>query len=264
MALNPCIECGHPISSRAAACPHCGCPVSTDSAAVPDASPPVPPSTQAATLGVQPPSPAGPAPTELPALREDVLPPRVWNTAPARPWRRFAARLFDINLVGALVIFSASEFVAGVFGPAAHAAIFGSEIMTNQFLATIVSIAICVVPIAYITGALGTTPGKFLFGVRVVNPAGRPLGFKGALQREIEVWTEGLGLGVPIVNLVMMAKSHGQLLKAGYSSWDRPEVSVVEYRRLSVWLVVLIVAGMVLLISLLLVLQILSKMAGAS
>lgn len=191
------------------------------------------------------------------------MPPSVWCSAPVHPWRRFAARFFDINLVGTLIIFASSVFITGVFGPTVNTAIFGSELMTNQLLSGIVTVAICVVPLAFVTGALGTTPGKFLFGVRVLNPAGRPLGFKGALQREIEVWTEGLGLGVPIVILVMMAKSRGQLLKAGHSNWDRPDVSIVEYRRLSVWLALSIIAGMVMLISLLLVLQVLSKMAGA-
>lgn len=263
MALKPCFECGHPISSRAAACPHCGCPVEQEVIAS-ATSPAAPPSKQVVSVAEQPASSAELPPRIDLEAHAAVLPPIDWRSEPVRPWRRLAARFFDINFVGALIIFAASEFVAGVFGLAAHAAIFGSEFMTNQFLAAIVSVAICVVPIAYITGALGTTPGKFLFGVRVMNPAGRPLGFKGALRRETEVWTEGLGLGVPIVNLVMMAKSRSQLQKAGHSNWDRPDVSIVEYRRVSVWLVLSFIAGIVMLICLLLVLQILSTIAGAA
>lgn len=43
MALNPCSECGNPVSEKAAACPRCGCPAPVESASSSDPRPPTPP-----------------------------------------------------------------------------------------------------------------------------------------------------------------------------------------------------------------------------
>lgn len=49
--------------------------------------------------------------------------------------------------------------------------------------------------------ATGTTPGKWVFGIRVVKSQGQKLAYPEALKRAFLVWVQGEGLGIPVVIL---------------------------------------------------------------
>lgn len=67
----------------------------------------------------------------------------------------------------------------------------------------------------------GTTPGKWIMGVRVRRPDGRNIGLFTAFRRFIWVYFAGLGLGIPLVSLICMLVARAKLVGDGVTGWDR-------------------------------------------
>lgn len=269
MALIACSECGKDISSRAVACPHCGCPntpfeTSPPAAmvAVPDAAPMAPTDLIVVAAEVaqvlEAPPPEAPS-LQAPAVTSPKLP---WETTPPHPWRRWSARITDNIAMGLLVMFCLGLALSLLLGPPAATKVLEHELLNNQLTATMITLAMVVVPLAFLVGATGTTLGKYLFGVRVVTPHGRPIGFKRALVRELTIYAQGLALGIPLVNLITMGIAHKELTETGRAPWDNPETTVVTYRALGFWTILRMLLGIVLLVLLIAVSAVMARMGS--
>jgi hypothetical protein len=149
-----------------------------------------------------------------------------WNDTSPHPWRRYFARLTDIVVNGFITIFGLF-FIASLFGI--------SLSPLDQALDNTVGAAIIVgflsMPLnALLLSSLGTTIGKWLFGIRVLNADFKLLGFSIALKREGLVFVYGLGLGLPLISLLTLAMSYRKLKTDGMTSWDKSESSLVLHR----------------------------------
>ncbi len=162
---------------------------------------------------------------EAPSRAEDG-----WTKVSPHPWRRWAARLADSIILGAIFWF-ALPIAFLVIAPEAWLRI---EPLFYEpwfrFAETAISILVLIPVNAILIGAARMTPGKFLFGVRVCRRDGRSLGFPAALLREIRVWIIGMGLGIPLVSLFTMWAAKTHLEDNGTTSWDRDGRHVVYYR----------------------------------
>ena len=65
-----------------------------------------------------------------------------------------------------------------------------------------------------------TTPGKFLFGLKLTRGDGSPLGLKEAFTRTMGVLLWGLGLNIPIITNITQGYSLWQIYKGRPLSWD--------------------------------------------
>lgn len=70
---------------------------------------------------------------------------------------------------------------------------------------------------------LGTTPGKWLFGIRVVRLDGGLLSFSQALTRYLLLWVQGEWFGVPLLVAVPYYLAYRRLGKTGGTAWDAAE-----------------------------------------
>lgn len=120
------------------------------------------------------------------------------------PWRRYFARYVDcifwaiILLITPLSAFDKiDDKVSGIF-----------------LLASWIPVE------ALFISCFGATPGKLIGKIRVVDSNGRKLSFWRALKRGGAVFIFGLGLGLPIVNLITMAIQHDKLKKNGATNYD--------------------------------------------
>ncbi|MES2981552.1 MAG: RDD family protein [Verrucomicrobiota bacterium] len=66
----------------------------------------------------------------------------------------------------------------------------------------------------------GTTPGKWLLGIRVVNDDDTPLTFKSSIWRSIRVMIAGVGFGWGLLSLLCQAMSWFTTRKIGKPVWD--------------------------------------------
>lgn len=153
------------------------------------------------------------------------------RTSEPRPWHRLAARLFDYAIWGLLLALLLSQLrAAGVVPPEAAAW------LTHPFVAPIL-ITLSYVPIeALLITAVGTTPGKWLFGIYLQFSisdayARRDTGtqLRRGLARAVRVWLEGVGCGFPLLAPLLVALAYERLIEHQETNWDFAEDCLVTH-----------------------------------
>jgi uncharacterized RDD family membrane protein YckC len=153
------------------------------------------------------------------------------RTSEPRPWHRLAARLFDYAIWGLLLALLLSQLrAAGVVPPDAAAW------LTHPLVAPIL-ITLSFVPIeALLITAVGTTPGKWLFGIYLQFSisdayARRDTGtqLRRGLARAVRVWFEGVGCGFPLLAPLLVALAYERLVEHQETNWDFAEDCLVTH-----------------------------------
>ena len=88
----------------------------------------------------------------------------------------------------------------------------------------------------------GTTPGKWIFKIRLIPPSGGKPNYSTALSRSFKVWWRGLGIGFPLASLITLIIAHGKLTKNGITTWDKDEGFSVAHERIGPLRVIVAVA----------------------
>ncbi|MBL8856952.1 MAG: protein kinase [Planctomycetes bacterium] len=117
---------------------------------------------------------------DLAALREALAPFATTSTAVAPPWRRIVAYILDsavLSVVSASILMLDEALHLGLLRIAQHPGDPASVI--SEFVIQFFSFAYFFVG----EGVFGTTPGKWLLGLRVVSGASREPSLVGALKR---------------------------------------------------------------------------------
>ncbi len=152
---------------------------------------------------------------------------RDWSDSTGHPWRRYFARMLDITVNGSLTFF-AIGLVLAMVDPNAPGRV--SSFFSNRIVGAMVTVAASIPLNALLIGLTGGTLGKWLFGVRVLDSQGAPMGFGAALSREIAVWIQGLAFGIPIVSLFTLFSEYKTLVAVGSTSWDSTRTIFVVHR----------------------------------
>lgn len=136
------------------------------------------------------------------------------------PWRRYGARTIDITVFSLLF-----DFVAAFFGafawPALLQFLISPPLWANFVLLIPSGVALAGVAVALCHARWGSTPGKWIFRLRVRNADGGRLSLRQALLREINLFWWGFGLALPLLSLLMLAQSYNDLENDGVTRWDR-------------------------------------------
>jgi uncharacterized RDD family membrane protein YckC len=140
-------------------------------------------------------------------LRQRAETARAQGVPQVRPWSRALARWFDLCVAG---------FLLGVVTGCA-----GIMHEIPEYAWGLVALFAWVFLEGALLSAWGTTPGKWLFSVWVADAMGNRLSFSNALSRAFSVWFMGMGLGLPIVQLITQIVSYVKLKSQGITSWDR-------------------------------------------
>ncbi len=93
---------------------------------------------------------------------------------------------------------------------------------------------------AALLASWGTTPGKWLFGIKVRDQKGNLLLFNKALQRSFLVWLKGMALGLPIIKLITNVIAYGKLMKLGKTTWDESCQTNILHQKLGLLRITLI------------------------
>lgn len=169
-----------------------------------------------------------PTETETPAAHPDA-----WAGTSPHPVRRFMARQFD-NAVLGTILWVAVGTLAWFISPAAGEALVG---FTSSLFGRVASSAITLLvmlPVhALMIGLTGSSPGKWLCGIRVRRPDGGVIGLVVALRRKFGVWSIGQGAGLPLISLIAMGNAYSVVNDSGVADWDSEDYSVVAGRSLA-------------------------------
>ncbi len=138
----------------------------------------------------------------------------------SQPYRRFSARLIDYLLL--LLIFR----IAGTD------ILFPSIVIRSLIFPVFLSLA-WIIPEAVCLNRFGTTPGKWLLKIVIVDIFQLKPGFPGALRRSLSVWCNGMGMGVLFIFPITALFSWFRLKIKGCTVWDRDGRFSVKYGRMS-------------------------------
>lgn len=127
----------------------------------------------------------------------------------SRPWIRWAARIFDINLFGFSI-----GILLGFLSPSAL-----DKIPDRVFSVLLIALYVFVEPLMLCSW--GTTPGKAILKIRLRRQHGLMLSYAQAFNRSASVWSKGLGCGIPLISLIFLSRSYNRLVEDGITQWDR-------------------------------------------
>lgn len=188
------------------------------------------------------------------------------------PWRRLFARLLDLFIlfwlcVVLFVVFYAIpryvpegmqwEELMQPLGVLLLAMIAGLGVIVVQPIAVVAVMCLFSVFVETLFLAkFGTTPAKWLFGIRVVHPDGTLLSLSEAFRRSLRVFAQGLGFGIPFIAPFTSLFAYWRLTKTGTTWWDAATNAVVLHKkrgvfRTLVWVCMVGVFALVLLVCLL-------------
>ena len=144
------------------------------------------------------------------------------RTSEARPWQRLAARIFDYAIWGLVLALLLSELRGMGVVPPEVAFWLGHPLLAP------VLITGSWVPIeALLIASIGTTPGKWLFGVFLqfsISDAYARRDTRAqldrAMRRSFRVWWEGIGCGFPLLAPVLIAVAYEKLSQNQETDWD--------------------------------------------
>lgn len=169
-----------------------------------------------------------------------------YQVSPGIPWRRYFARCFDAQI--------------GVAAIAALLSVMIYSITKDLMLLNDSIWFICVVAYvlyifieALIIKLTGTTFGKFTMGITVVTSSyDRNYTYSQLLRRGFLVFLKGLGLNIPIVNIItlLLSKSYVNQDESGQASWDFDCSTLVAYRQFTLVNYILIIVNIIISFSL--------------
>jgi len=144
------------------------------------------------------------------------------------PWRRFFARWLDYGLWSSIILF----FYIVILRVRPLPGNFGSALIT------IVGMALFIPVEALMLWKFGTTPGKFALGIRLESIQGGNLTWEEALRRSCNVFVQGCGCCIPLLEPVMKAvcwaKLKGRIARgyilSGPQDMDWDEETEITYR----------------------------------
>lgn len=148
------------------------------------------------------------------------------------PWRRLFARTVDICTAGfALFLLLIFAFSATMPEQATGFA----KAVENPIIANVVLYLIWLPAETLLLSLFGTTPAKWLFGIRIEHPGGNLLSLAEALNRSFLVFVQGVGFGILFVALFTQLFAYRRLTKTGTTLWDTSTNAVVLHKKWGVF-----------------------------
>ncbi len=144
------------------------------------------------------------------------------------PWRRFFARTVDLMSIGILIFLLFSFSVGYLFPQNIDRFI---KFIENPIGAAIVLYVLWLPFEALFLSLWGTTPAKWVFGIRVTSQNGGKLSYAQALKRTVLVFVQGEGFGIPLVTLFTRLFAYRRLTKTGTTLWDTSADTVVTHKK---------------------------------
>jgi uncharacterized RDD family membrane protein YckC len=145
---------------------------------------------------------------------EGLFAPEV-SPALAPVWRRYWARMCDILIAVVVVIFIAALLRPSFFD---EGGAFAGE--TGDRVLGILALPLALLLDAAFYWSFGNTPGKAMAGIRTVREDGERLSLSQTVNRNLGLWVHGLGLGIPLISLFTLAKSHRKGRTGAPCRWE--------------------------------------------
>jgi len=174
--------------------------------------------------------------------------------ASPHPWRRLFARTADFFFGGYLMLIPIS-YAVGFFFP--YRINDYVELFENPLIISFASYLIWIPLEALFISLTGTTPGKWVFGIKVLSKKLDKLSYSNALKRAFRVFYQGEGFSIPLITLFTRIYAYKRLKETGTTLWDTAVNSMVTYKK---WGIIRILAAIFVYLIMLVILTILNSL----
>ena len=161
-----------------------------------------------------------------------------WNAAPERPWSRLFAKIFDIAFfmsVSKAFFYALFYVLSAEQALRVHSGTLAMD-LSYEGAGYIIAAAIFWPMVEAVSATLfGTTPGKAMLGIRLIDMRGRNLRLWPSIKRSYGAFVLGLGLLLPLVPLATASWSYRRLKRTGENYWDRYAGACVRSRPVPRW-----------------------------
>lgn len=170
---------------------------------------------------------------KLPLPATDAI-PRLYE-----PWRRYFARLFDYAIYSFLLYFVLVFF----------ATIPTSNNTVLDFVRSILIAALALLLEPFLLHWFGTTPGKWILGLRVTRWDGTKLSYSEALNRTANMLHLGVGWGIPYYGDFCSIRSYIHAKDEQSQPWEADNIQTLKDKK--VWRIPAYIAAYLLMLLLL-------------
>lgn len=155
---------------------------------------------------------------DAPSRREEP-PSRREKPTPAdpflHPWRRYFARSLDVELwafaLWTLLILGFHMPIRFMLG--------SNRIWLRLFVGWLANLPMLLLE-PFLLSRWGTTPGKALFGIKVLDSEGEKMPLRQARERTWEVFSRGMGYGIPLYDLWRNFQSWRECRDRQWHDWE--------------------------------------------
>ncbi|WP_120497462.1 RDD family protein [Kiloniella sp. EL199] len=154
----------------------------------------------------------------------------VWNDFAPHPWRRYFARWIDISIYANLVLFPVFSHLTPSQLYSVTAQLTLAEFWGLLLLLQTLLLSITALFNIFCFRIFATTPGKFIFGIKILTKDHTSLNFKEAISREFHVLVKGFAFGIPVISLITQIYGYLDLTMDKCTSWDDRLKTVVVQR----------------------------------
>ena len=223
--MKYCDACGEEAQNTMVMCAKCGNRGFSDM-----------PVTAASQTNTAPQTPNTPPPNTAPqtspaasqVASSDV--PAGWLSTPPTPWRRYAARTLDIVTIGFGSVYLAFVILRNIAPYTSNNLARSFEGPGGQVLDAVISIFLASIVCGAIIGVSGSSVGKLIFGIMVLDKNNNKIGLSNGIKRDLKVYVRGFGFGIPLVSLVTLIVAFNNLKKNNSTSWDSDDDYQVWHR----------------------------------
>lgn len=152
-----------------------------------------------------------------------------------KPWKRFIAKIIDLFALGYITGYS---FANSIPGGLAFLNQFELEFFSNIMLTLII-----ILLEAMLVSMFGTTPGKFIFSIQILNENHQKLSIVKSIMRSLSAVVFGYGFGIPIISLLVMFHNYDLIKNKGSTNYDNSCGAIVITKKRN--LIQLIMVGII-------------------
>ncbi len=142
------------------------------------------------------------------------------------PWIRYFARMLDLGIYGTLWALLEKLVLRWYIGNG-----LGESLVNIVF-----TMVLMLVLEPVLLSTWGTTPGKWLFGLRLRTQKGETLAYRDAFSRTVGLLKWGMGFDIPIYSLVCFYRSYKKCRAGETPAWDEElSYTVKTYKPWRAW-----------------------------
>ncbi|PCI93282.1 hypothetical protein COB11_05610 [Candidatus Aerophobetes bacterium] len=141
-----------------------------------------------------------------------------FNNANPRPLSRFFSRVLDYFFFYCFLVLP----------------LFYNSLFDHDYMHLL---CIILVPLAWIPFEVlfiwlfGTTPGKAFLGIHLRNKENKKPSFIQSLKRSFSVWFKGIGLNLPLLNVILCVRRLTEMKKKNTLPWDKQLGITILYKK---------------------------------